>query len=328
MSYTLANRKIEHRAALAPMAGLTDRPLRRLADEHGAAFTVSEMVSAKALVMGDEKTRTLCRPTGGQGLYGIQLFGSEPDVLEQAAQLLAQEFQPDFLDINMGCPAPKIEGNGAGSALMQTPALCGRLVAAVAKAGLPVTVKMRTGYDQEHLNAPEVAQACEAAGAALVAVHGRSRDQQYTPPIYPQEIARVVQAVKIPVLGNGDITSGADAQHLMQQTGCAGVLVGRGALGNLWLFEEIEAVLSGQPLPPAPSLEQRMAALCAQVRAMCEEKGEFTALRQARTQAGFYMKGLHGAAMLRGLTTGLTVYADVEKLCQTALELNRAEEMT
>lgn len=322
MAYTLAGRRLNG-AALAPMAGLTDYPLRRLADEHGAAFTVSEMVSAKALVMGDEKTRTLCRPTGGQGLYGIQLFGCEPEVLAQAAALLKEEFHPDFLDLNLGCPAPKIVGSGSGSALMRDPALCGRLVQAMAGCGLPITVKMRTGYDAEHLNAPEVARRCEAAGAQLIVVHGRSRDQQYTPPIHPEQIARVVQAVSVPVLGNGDIVCAADALALQQATGCAGVMIGRGALGNLWLFGEIAAALAGQPLPPAPTLEERLALLCRQVRGMCEDKGEAVAMRQARTQAAFYMKGLRGAARLRALTTSLTVYADVEALCRTALEMNR-----
>ena len=152
MSYQLAGRTL-HGAGLAPMAGLTDLALRRIADAHGAAFTVSEMVSAKALVMGDDKTRTLCTHTGGSGLYGIQLFGSEPDVMEEAAAIVAGAFSPDFLDLNLGCPAPKIAGNGAGSALMRDPELCGRLVEAIVKAGLPVTVKMRTGYDADHLNA-------------------------------------------------------------------------------------------------------------------------------------------------------------------------------
>lgn len=324
MSYQLAGRTL-HGAGLAPMAGLTDLAMRRIADSHGAAFTVSEMVSAKALVMGDEKSRTLCTHTAGSGLYGIQLFGSEPEVMAEAAALVAQAFHPDFLDLNLGCPAPKIAGNGAGSALMRTPDLCGRLVENIVKAGLPVTVKMRTGYDTQHLNAPEVAQACVQAGAQLVAVHGRSRDQQYTPPIYPEQIARVVQAVNVPVLGNGDIHTADDALALMHSTGCAGVLVGRGAMGNPWLFAEIDAAVQGQPLPPAPSLEQRMALLCAQAKAMCEEKGEVNAMRQMRGQAAFYMKGLRGAAKLRGLSTGLTVYEDAERLAALVLELNSGE---
>lgn len=324
MSYQLAGHTL-HGAGLAPMAGLTDLSLRRIADDHGAAFTVSEMVSAKALVMGDEKSLTLCTHTGGSGLYGIQLFGSEPDVMAEAAALVAGTFHPDFLDLNLGCPAPKIAGNGAGSALMRDPALCGLLVEAIAKTGLPVTVKMRTGYDIEHLNAPEVALACVEAGAVLVAVHGRSRDQQYTPPIHPEQIARVVEAVRVPVLGNGDIHTADDAQTLMRTTGCAGVLVGRGALGNPWLFGEIDAAIRGLPAPPAPTLEQRMALLCAQAKAMCEDKGELNAMRQMRSQAAFYMKGLRGAAKLRGLSTSLTVYEDAERLAELVLELNREE---
>lgn len=325
MSYQLAGRTL-HGAGLAPMAGLTDLALRRIADAHGAAFTVSEMVSAKALVMGDDKTRTLCTHTGGSGLYGIQLFGSEPDVMEEAAAIVAGAFSPDFLDLNLGCPAPKIAGNGAGSALMRDPELCGRLVEAIVKAGLPVTVKMRTGYDAEHLNAPEVARACVEAGAVLVAVHGRSRDQQYTPPIHPEQIARVVEAVSVPVLGNGDIHTAQDALELMRITGCAGVLVGRGALGNPWLFGQIDAAVRGLPLPPAPTLAQRMALLCTQAKAMCADKGEVNAMRQMRSQAAFYMKGLRGAAKLRGLSTSLTVYEDAERLAALVLELNSGEE--
>ena len=324
MSYQLAGH-ILYGAGLAPMAGLTDLSLRRIADDHGAAFTVSEMVSAKALVMGDEKSLTLCTHTGGSGLYGIQLFGNEPDVMAEAAALVTQKFHPDFLDLNLGCPAPKIAGNGAGSALMRDPALCGRLVEAIAKAGLPVTVKMRTGYDVGHLNAPEVALSCVEAGAVLVAVHGRSRDQQYTPPIHPEQIARVVDAVRVPVLGNGDIHTADDALALMRTTGCAGVLVGRGALGNPWLFGEIDAAVRGLSTPSAPTLEQRMALLCAQAKAMCEDKGELNAMRQMRSQAAFYMKGLRGAAKLRGLSTSLTVYEDAERLAALVLELNREE---
>jgi tRNA-dihydrouridine synthase B len=325
MSYQLAGRTL-YGAGLAPMAGLTDLALRRIADTHGAAFTVSEMVSAKALVMGDDKTRTLCTHTGGSRPYGIQLFGDEPEVMTEAAAIVTENFRPDFLDLNIGCPAPKIAGNGAGSALMRTPDLCGRLVEGMAKAGLPVTVKMRTGYDTEHLNAPEVARICVEAGAQLVAVHGRSRDQQYTPPIHPEQIARVVEAVPVPVLGNGDIHTAQDALELMRITGCAGVLVGRGALGNPWLFGQIDAAVRGLPLPPAPTLAQRMALLCAQAKAMCADKGEVNAMRQMRSQAAFYMKGLRGAAKLRGLSTSLTVYEDAERLAALVLELNSGEE--
>ncbi len=321
MSYTLAGRSLTG-AALAPMAGLTDYPLRAIADEHGAAFTVSEMVSAKALVMGDKKTRVLCRPTGGQGLYGIQLFGGEEDAMRRAAEILRDEFAPDFLDLNLGCPAPKIAGNGAGSALMQDPARCGRLVAAIAAAGLPVTVKMRTGYDQNHLNAPEVARHCVDAGACLVAVHGRSRDQMYTPPIYPEQIARVVEAVDVPVLGNGDIHTAADALELMRTTGCAGVMVGRGALGDPWLFGRINAALAGDAEPAAPTLADRMALLCRQVKGMCEEKGEYIAMRQARAQAHHYMKGVRGAARFRDMANTLEHYPDIEALAAAVLDAN------
>jgi len=312
-------------AALAPMAGLSDLTLRTLAAEYGAVFTVSEMVSAKAIVMGDKKTRALCTPTPGQALYGIQLFGNEPEVVAEAARMLKEEFAPDFLDINMGCPAPKIVGNGCGSSLMKNPALCGRMVEGAVAAGLPVSVKMRTGFDENHMTAVEVARCCESAGASLLTVHGRTRAQQYTPPIHPEEIARVVQAVKLPVLGNGDILTAEDALQLKSQTGCAGVMVGRGALGNLWLFRQIRAVLAGEPVPPPPTLAQRMELLCRQAKGMCEEKGEETAIKQARTQAIYYLKGLRGAASFRSRATGLTVYRDVVELRDAVLAANAEE---
>ena len=309
-------------AAFAPMAGLSDASARRLMASYGAAYTVSEMVSAKALCYGDKKTAALLRGGGGEAPFGIQLFGSEPEIMAEGAKL-ALRYRPDFIDINMGCPAPKITGGGAGSALMRDPALCGRIVEAVVKAvDLPVTVKMRKGWDEEAVTCVEVARRCEAAGAAAIAVHGRTREQMYTPPIDPGCIAAVKAAVSVPVIGNGDVTSAAEALALLRQTGCDAVMIGRGALGSPWLFAEVKAALAGEPLPPRPGLRQRMAVMCAQLYSMCEEKGEEAAMRQARTQAPYYMKGLRGAAQLRRAACGLTVYRDAEELARLALQLN------
>lgn len=309
-------------AAFAPMAGLSDASARRLMASYGAAYTVSEMVSAKALCYGDKKTAALLRGGGGEAPFGIQLFGSEPQIMAEGAKL-ALRYRPDFIDINMGCPAPKITGGGAGSALMRDPALCGRIVEAVVKAvDLPVTVKMRKGWDEGAVTCVEVARRCEAAGAAAIAVHGRTREQMYTPPIDPDCIAAVKAAVSVPVIGNGDVTSAAEALALLRQTDCDAVMIGRGALGSPWLFAEVKAALAGEPLPPRPGLRQRMAVMCAQLYSMCEEKGEEAAMRQARTQAPYYMKGLRGAAQLRRAACGLTVYRDAEELARLALQLN------
>lgn len=303
-------------AALAPMAGFTDTACRAMAARHGAAYTVSEMVSAKALTFGDKKSARLIAGGGGEAPYGVQLFGAEPETMGEAAGLI-QKYQFDFIDINMGCPAPKITSSGAGSRLLLDPDLCGRVTGAVVKnsGGHPVTVKLRAGWDDQHITAVQVARACEAAGAAAIAVHGRTREQMYAPGTLDLKIiAAVKAAVKVPVIGNGDIASAADALAMIEATGCDGVMVGRAALGDPWLFAEIKAALAGQPLPARPGLCERMAALRRQIYEMCEEKGEWTAMPQARSQALYYMKGLKGAAALRRACCELQHFSDVDRL--------------
>ena len=309
-------------AAFAPMAGLSDAPARRLMAQHGAAYTTSEMVSAKALCYNDQKTAALLRGGKNNAPFGIQLFGSEPDTMAEGAKRVLH-WQPDFIDINMGCPAPKITSTGAGSALMKDPALCGKIVAAVTAAvNLPVTVKMRKGWDDDTVTCVEVAKQCEAAGAAAIVVHARTRTQMYTPPIDPGCIAAVKAAVAVPVVGNGDILSAQDATDLMAATGCDAVLVGRGAMGNPWLFGEILAALRGEAPPPRPTLRETMDTMCRQLYEMCEEKGEGVAMRQARTHAPYYMKGLREAAQLRHIACGLTTYQDAEELARLVLQYN------
>lgn len=321
----IGNLSITEGAALAPMAGLTDASLRALAAEYGASYTISEMVSAKALTFGDRKSRELCMHGGGTMPYGIQLFGCEPAILAAAAKLILP-FHPDFIDINMGCPAPKITGGGNGSALLKNPKLAGECAAAVVKAvDIPVTVKMRIGWDDDTITGAETAKRCEDAGVAAIAVHGRTRQQMYTPPISLSHIAEVVKAVKIPVIGNGDITTAADAKAMIDETGCAMVMVGRGALGNLWLFQEIRALLHGEPAPAAPTLRERLQLLKRQVRMMCDEKGESRALREARTHATHYLKGVRGAAKFRNETSALTYYTDLEALCERVLRENQGK---
>ena len=311
--------EIPQGAVFAPMAGFTDAACRHLMADHGAAYTVSEMASAKAITYGDQKSVALLRDKDPHGIYAVQLFGNEPDILAQAIHIIRDKgLTFDIIDINMGCPAPKITGSGAGSKLMLDPELCGRMVrAAVDAAGeTPVTVKMRAGWDADHITAVEVARQCQQNGAALVTVHGRTREQMYIPPIDPGIIRAVKQAVSIPVVGNGDINSADDALALMQQTGCDAVMVGRGALGNPWLFEEIRAALTGQPAPQPPTLQKRMAALRAQIYDMCERKGEWTAMPQARSQAIHYMRRLRGAAALRRACSTLSHFEDVDRLIE------------
>lgn len=314
---------LPHRAVFGPMAGFTDAPCRRLMAQHGAGFTVSEMVSGRALVYQDRKTAALLRAEPNDAPYGVQLFGDDPEIMGQAAALIEGE-QFDFLDINMGCPAPKIVSAGAGSKLMLDPELCGRIVEQVAAhTTRPVTVKMRKGWDADHITAVECAKACAQAGAAAIAVHARTRAEMYTPGIDFSIIAAVKQAVDVPVLGNGDIHTPEDALEMVRQTGCDGVMIARAALGDPWLFEQVNAALEGAPAPKQPNLQARMNALRRQVEQMVEEKGEYVAMPQARAQAMHYMKGLKGAASLRRVCCELSHLEDLDRLIEAVFDCQR-----
>ncbi|HIZ42042.1 MAG TPA: tRNA dihydrouridine synthase DusB [Candidatus Gemmiger excrementigallinarum] len=321
----LKNLQIPVGAVFAPMAGLTDAACRRMMADHGAAWTVSEMASAKALNFGDRKSFALLKDPDPHGIYAIQLFGAEPETLAKAILLVREKgIRFDILDINMGCPAPKITSGGAGSHLLLDPPLCGAMVAAARKAlgdDTPLTVKMRIGWDADHLTGVEVAKQCEANGADLLAVHGRTREQMYIPPIDTEAIAAIKQAVSIPVLANGDVTTAEGALDLLAKTGCDGVMIGRGALGDPWLFDRVRAALLGEEPPAEPSLNQRMMALRRQIYEMCEEKGEWLAMPQARSQAMHYMKGLRGAASLRRYCSMLEHFTDVDKLIDAVYRL-------
>ncbi len=311
-------------AALAPMAGATDKTMRRISAEYGAVCTVSEMVSAKALTMGDKKSPRLVLGAGGDAPYGVQLFGHEPDVMAEGARLLlalrarrpdAAHF--DFIDINMGCPAPKITGPGAGSALLKTPVLAGRVARAVvdAVAGeVPVTVKLRIGWDEATMTGAEVARRCEEAGVAMLTVHGRTRQEMYNPGIHAEEIAHVKTSVSIPVWANGDVASVQNALDLLRMTGCDGVAVGRGAMGNPWLFGQIRAALAGEKVPEAPGLCERLAVMRRHVSELCEDKGEYIGMREARSHAAWYLHGLRGAAALRRMCCGMEHFEDLDAL--------------
>ncbi len=311
-------------AALAPMAGVADRAFRRICRGWGAAFTVSEMVSSKGLSFGDRKSGELLELDDEERPSAVQLFGNEPDTMARAATL-AMAANPDWIDINMGCPAPKIAGNGCGSALLRDPDLCGRLVAAVkAAAGCPVTAKIRLGYSQKTVNAVEVAQACEAGGAAAVTVHGRTREQMYAPPVDVGGIRAVKQALHIPVIANGDVTDAASAAAMLEQTGCDLLMVGRGALGAPWVFAQIEAYLGEGRILPDPPMAVRMATLYRQAKTAAGWKGERVALREARKHAAWYMHGWRGAAAMRARASELETLDDLAALCEQVIRAAEA----
>ena len=297
---TIGGVALRSKALLAPMAGVTDRAYRELCMAMGAGYCVSEMVSSRALSFGSKKSEELMDISAQERPCGIQIFGDDPSCMAEAA-LSAMRNKPDIIDINMGCPAPKISGGGSGSALMKTPALCGEITAAVVRAvDVPVTVKIRKGWDDTMVNAVEVAQICEQAGAAAIAVHGRTRQQYYKPPVDYDLIRQVKQSVRIPVIANGDIDSAKKAKQILDFTGCDFVMIGRASMGNPWIFTQINAFLDNPAQPLYyPDLEEKLGVMVAHVEKMVAYKGEYIALRQARKLVAGYFKGVRGAAALR-----------------------------
>ena len=277
---------------LAPMAGVTDWAFRTVCAQLGAAVTVTEMVSSRALVYHDKKSLRLLRKTPA-GLCGAQLFGSDPAVMADAAGLALEACGADFIDLNMGCPMPKIVGNGDGCALMRDEALAARVVEAVCKAvSVPVTVKMRTGWDKGSVNCLRLAQAVEAAGAAAVTVHGRTKSMLYSGTADWDTIRTVVEAVKIPVIANGDVFAPEDAVRILKTTGADAVMIGRGCFGNPWLFQQAKAALAGEPVPPLPPLAERCDTLVHQIERSAEFRSEKVALLEARRHYCWYLKGV------------------------------------
>ena len=303
-------------AALAPMAGVADRAFRELCMAFGAGYCVSEMVSSKGIAYHSKKSADLMEVSQKEHPCAVQIFGTEPQTMADAARF-ALQYQPDVIDINMGCPAPKISGSGSGAALMKDPALCGRIIAAVSSAvDLPVTVKIRSGFDSGHINAAEIAKIAEENGAAAITVHGRTRDQFYAPPVDYDIIRDVKRAVSIPVIGNGDVTDAASAKRLYEYTGVDYIMIGRGALGNPWIFREVNAYLSEGRLMPKPSLDEQLDVLSRHITDIVAYKGEYVGMREARKHTAYYLKGIKNAAKLRDLAFSMDTLDDLRRLIE------------
>ena len=313
---------LKSHAVLAPMAGVSDRAYRELCVRFGASYCVSEMVSSKALSFNSKKSEELMEISDLERPCGIQIFGDDPKCMADAAKH-ALENKPDIIDINMGCPAPKISSNGSGSALMKNPRLCGEIVKAVtAVTDIPVTVKIRKGWDDDSVNAVEVAKICESAGAAAITVHGRTRQQYYKPPVDYDIIRAVRESVSVPVIANGDIDSAERAKEVMDITGCDLVMIGRATLGNPWIFSQINAYLENPNVKiHTPDLEERLGVMIEHIGKMVEYKGEHMAMLQARKLVVGYFKGMKGAAALRNEAGKIKTLDDLYELRQKALSL-------
>lgn len=298
--------KLDNPFLLAPLAGITDAPMRRLCHRQGAALTYTEMVSCKGMWYGDRNTGKLLYTYRDEQPVGYQIFGHEPEVMAYAAREISS-LPGKLIDINFGCPVPKIVKNGEGSALLKNPDLIYDIVAAVVKnTDKPVTAKIRTGWDKDSINAVEVAHAVSAAGASAIAVHARTREQYYSGEADWSMIAAVKRAVDIPVIGNGDVTDGNAAISMMDETGCDLVMIGRGALGNPWIFREALAAWRGEEIPPQPSKDEKKAMMISHLQDLTELKGEYAAVREMRKHVGWYLKGVPGAAAFRGMVNNIT----------------------
>ncbi len=306
--------QLKHGLLLAPMAGITDRSFRRICRENGAEYTVTEMVSASAIHYRDKKTDELARLYDGEGPAAIQLFGRDPSIMAEAAVHLTETLHPDVIDLNMGCPVRKIVTNGEGSALMRCPELVSQIVEAVVRAvSVPVTVKIRSGWDDGSVNAVEIARRSEAAGAAMVAVHGRTRAQLYQPPVDLTIIRAVKEALTVPVVGNGGIGSPEDAVKMLRETGCDGVMIARGSCGNPWIFAQTAALLEGRE-PEVPDKETRLRTARFHLELLVADKGERVGICEARRFISWYMKGMEGAAALRNEINFAVTKAEVLRL--------------
>ncbi|MBR4627694.1 MAG: tRNA dihydrouridine synthase DusB [Ruminococcus sp.] len=320
---------VKRTAALAPMAGVADRAYRLMCKRFGAAYVVSEMVSAKGICYSDRKTAELCTVTDEERPMGVQLFGNEPEFMAKAVEIV-KRYEPDIIDINMGCPVPKVVGTGAGSALMKDADLAAAVCEAAVKAAgdIPVTAKIRSGWSADTVNAVDMAKKLEAAGAAAIAVHGRTRDQFYSGAADLNVIRDVKQAVSVPVIGNGDVTDLPSYLNMYRQTGCDLVMIGRGSYGNPFIFREIAAYENGEEYVP-PTVGEKMQTMLEHIRLMLSlsEKSEELAMHEARKHAAWYMNGCYGSAKFRGMCYQLSSYAEAVELAARfeELQLSRAQ---
>jgi tRNA-dihydrouridine synthase B len=307
--------ELSGRLFLAPMAGVTDAAFRLLCRRHGAALCTTEMISSKALMYQDAKTRTLLVQPEGDAPLAVQIFGSDPSCMAEAAQKCLELCRAVMVDINMGCPVGKVVKAGDGSALMRTPELAQKIIEAVAAAvPVPVTVKFRKGFDKGSVNAVPFAQMCQAAGAAAVTVHGRTRAQMYAPPADWDIIREVKRAVDIPVIANGDVWTAEDAEHILRYTGADAAAVGRGSFGNPWIFEQANALLAGESVPERPPLKERMEEALGQIRTAAEYKGEKIAVLEARKQLNWYLRGVSHAGYYKQEIVAMNTLADAERI--------------
>lgn len=319
----IGNVEIKKTACLAPMASVADRSYRLMCKKYGCAYCISEMVSAKGICYSDKKTAELCMVTDEERPMAIQLFGSEPDFMARAVEIVL-EYKPDIIDINMGCPVPKVVNTGAGSALMRNVPLAAEIAESAVKAAgdVPVTVKIRSGWNADNINAVEMAKALESAGVSAIAVHGRTRDQFYSGSADWNIIKSVKNAVNIAVIGNGDVINADSCIDMYEKTGCDLVMIGRGSYGNPFIFEEIDARLNNKPYIP-PTVEEKMRVMLEHIRLIIElsPKSEELAIHEARKHAAWYMNGYYGSAKFRAKCYQLSSYSEAEFLAEGFIKL-------